>query len=421
MADTQNINMEDEYKESEIPMNENEKLSQEEIERYTKPINIPPYKPQEQEEERDNVDLVEFRAQAIEHFKNDLQRMKDKGVDMNSREVKNLIKFQNHQIKMIDDQIAKQNPQEPPKSRSEIKNEIAEINHEIDQLQARADREFAIAIMNGMDKDKAKEWQKTTQKIAKRTHDATELKAQMPTIREQIVMDFKEVAAKMQNVLNKMEQTINDKIKLGKDTITRTINMAQEANEKVINKVNAERDTIYADLQVNLNKNHMTYLSRSYALDRSLKGRMDKTIAFLEKSYTKKEEIKHAFKNLGRAFTGKQQEQMQTPQFTSKQQAVIAFFEKHSNNLQNEMNELRKEFNLTRDSLLVDIRSAQELRQNAELKRSETLNHKESILSKSSVDIPFDKYLKQTKDRFKERQAKMPKQPIQSKSQGLER
>lgn len=421
MADTQNINMEDEYQDYKIPMNENEKLSQEEIDRYTKPINIPPYKPQEQEEERDNVDLVEFRAQAIEHFKNDLQRMKDKGVDMNSKEVKNLIKFQNHQIKMIDDQIAKQNPQEPPKSRSEIKNEIAEINHEIDQLQEKADREFAVAIINGMDKDKANKWCETTQKIAKRTRDATELKAQMPTIREQIVMDFKEVAAKMQNVLNKMEQTINDKIKLGKDTITRTVNIAREANDKVMSKANAQKDTIYADLQVSLNRNHMTYLSRAYALDRSLKGRMDKTIAFLEKSYTKKEEIKHAFKNLGRAFTGKRQEQMQTPQFTPKQQAVIAFFEKHSNNLQNEMNELRKEFDLTRDSLLMDVRSAQELRQNANMKRSATLDTKDAVLSKSSVDIPFDKYLKQVKDRFNERQAKMPKQPTHTQSKGCER
>lgn len=287
----------------------------------------------------------------------------------------------------------------------DLKQTAKEINEELEKLNKSLQKELTVAQNFGMTPEAANRIASIASDINKKTNESLDVSSKIKATEESIKANVKDnyLDAKIK-VKDAIKQTIDglvDKAIAGVATIGAFSDKVAEANRKAISVVRAEADTIYTRAEESINQVHRNYLSFNYNKDKAISNTLDKVTDTLEAAFQKSASIKEAIKDLGRAFMGKER-QGDKGEYTPAEKAVVEKLRGISDGLKQEMSRLEKEFNLSKELSLQNIKSSQELRESAGMEKSESLQERfdsakaESISSKrdaaeKSMDKQKDK------------------------------
>lgn len=265
-------------------------------------------------------------------------------------------------------------------SRHDIKHQIKANEKEINSIYNALNREMAIAKINGLDPKNIEAINEKSEQIKKLTFKNLKLRAEMPTRRQTVLNGFENAKAAINKTFDRVGVAIDKKIEAGKEALTRIKDTVKDANEKFA----AQRDTAYTGLTEKVEQINRDYLSVCYSVDRSMAKNIDKLKEHLEKSYDRKAEIRGAFRDLGRAITGKERH-ADKPEFTKSQKNVLSMLEGMSKACKDEMKELKIEYDISRDLSKINLRGAQDYRESTGLKRSNWLDEKIKDVSSKNI------------------------------------
>ena len=221
--------------------------------------------------------------------------------------------------------------------------------------------------------------------ITKKTLDYIDKKENVPTIKDIVAAKLRDVTDAFKVNVEKNRNNIiaacNKGIKAGKNALTQIRDTVAKANDRF----NAIGDAAYTNIVENVEKINRNYMTATYAIDKTINENMQKLHDTLEKHFEKQSEIKEAFKNLGRAFTGQVQQPIE-PQYSKPQQNILAYFEEHIAERTMSMDELKKEYDMSKNAALYNIKSAQEHIRGTGMKESDTLNNLKEEIKGKSID-----------------------------------
>lgn len=254
-------------------------------------------------------------------------------------------------------------------AKNQYKSIISELNTLYDQLK----KELETAKENGFSKDDSEKIQLLAEEIAKSSAQAAILQSDIPTLKDRIFKTLSDKSSEVKNSvtsgINKIKAGIETKIQAGRNALTSIKEEVTAANDRF----HARTDTMYTGLTEKVEQVSRDWKAVTYTVDKSICNAMEQVKNTLEKSYDKQAEIKGAFKDLGRAFIGKERTGERTD-YTENQKACLNFLTRNTNKLQNEMAQIKSTYDISLAASIHNIKSAQEHRGSTGLDFSKSLD-----------------------------------------------
>lgn len=196
---------------------------------------------------------------------------------------------------------------------------------------------------------------------------------------QELKVEVKEKATNVKEKVNQMIDTLKkstiDKVVVGLATLRATTDRIKEANKAVMTKTALAKDAYSTILIEDLEKYNRKMISLNYSIDKMAVNKLEKQYERLEQTYQKKANIKDAFKNFGKAFTGKEIT-VGEQKITEKEQERLNYLESQIKALKAEMKNYEKEFNKSKSLSIENLKSAKELREVNNVKESKGLNER---------------------------------------------
>ena len=271
------------------------------------------------------------------------------------------------------------------KQRHTMKQELSNIQAEIKALYADIQKETTIAQKRGMTQEDVDKINNKATQIKEMTLKAAEIIDEMPSMKKAILDTIKDksrlVQQQVQGRIDRAVAGYNAKIQAVKNALTGIKNEVHLANERAL----TGKDTLYTGVVERVEQIHRDWMSVNYSVDKSIVSALDKTRDMLEKNYSRVAEIKGAFKDLGRAFTGKERTGERT-EYTPNQQAVLNFLNGRSNEIKQEMAELNKSYSISLAATQYNLKSVQERRESVGLSKSMSLEERMKEARERSIE-----------------------------------
>lgn len=255
----------------------------------------------------------------------------------------------------------------------DAKKQYKSVISELNSLYAQLKEQLEVAQENGFQRSDSEKIQAIAEEIAQSSVKAASLQSQIPTLKERILKSVSDKSAEVKNSItssiNKIRAGIDAKIHAGRNAITSIKEEVSAANDRFF----ARTDTMYTGLTEKVEQVSRDWKAITYTVDKSICNAMEQLKGTLEKSYDKQAEIKGAFKDLGRAITGKERTGEKT-EYTEIQKACLNFLTQHKNEFQKEMETIKSEYDVSLAASIHNIKSAQEHRSGSGLDFSKSLD-----------------------------------------------
>jgi len=276
----------------------------------------------------------------------------------------------------------------------DLKKAIKEVDATLEKLNKEFDKELDYAREFGMTPEVANHIAEMSKEIRIQTDKFLRLNKDVDKAKEEIKINIIDAAndatIKTKEGIKQIANGLLDKAVSGVATIGALTDKIAEANQKAASMVKAEVDTVYTNLEESINNVHRNYLSFNYNKDKALTGSLDKITVALESQFQKSASIKEAFKDLGRAFLGRER-QGDKGEFTQSEKAVVETLKNISDSLKRNMAETEKQFNLSKQLSVQNIKSSKELREAAGLKENNALEERFKAAKEQSLDSQKEK------------------------------
>ena len=155
----------------------------------------------------------------------------------------------------------------------------------------------------------------------------------------------------------------------GRNALSRIVERVKSANAKFRTMGN----TAYTRLADSAEKQTRGHLACSYSVDKTMVQGLEEKRQLLMERYTKKATIKMAKENLRNARKGLEMT-TERPPLTERQAKKILEIDSQIRDYKEEMADIKREFDLSRERSLANIKGAMELREANNMKESKSLN-----------------------------------------------
>lgn len=268
----------------------------------------------------------------------------------------------------------------------DLKKQVKLLDEEMAKARAMLEKELSVAAMNGMTPetgdrivDLQRSIEASMQKQQKALSNISEREAE---IKSNMTKGFDQ----LKQGFNQVKSAISDKIVSGVATVGAFGEKVRDANQRAAKVATVSADTFNTQINENVEKVYRNYLSFNYSRDNVIANTLEKVAQKIEKAAERVGNIKEAFKDLGRAFTGKER-QNAAPQLTPIQQKAVDQLRGMAENARQNMRDTEREFKLSQELSKVNIKDAMEYRQGESLKDSKGLNKLFEEVKRESLDL----------------------------------
>lgn len=288
-----------------------------------------------------------------------------------------------------------QAPEVPEMSKDnylDLKKGVKSLDSEMEGLKKELEKELSIGRMNGMTPETVQrvfDLQRNIEELNKQsTKMLSKISEHENEIKDSIKNKVKGVGEKVSGMLSNVKEKLFDKIAAGVASTKAIKDKVQETNRAIIEKGTISIDTMNANLSESVHQIGRNYMAFNYEKDRSISNTLEKLADTLEKTFERGANIKEAFKDLGRAITGKER-QNNKPELSTRQQSIVDAVRGMRENVHQEMRGLEKNFELSKEISLKNIESAIENRSGsrAPMKESKGLEKRFEQAKSQSIDF----------------------------------
>jgi hypothetical protein len=260
-----------------------------------------------------------------------------------------------------------------------LKSELKDINRRIDGLMEDVQQEISIAKVNGFNRDNADRIEKNCQEIADLTKEAALLKEEIDTYGKTAHFHISDIGEAVKNGFEKMKAAADVKIQSGINTLSNIRDTVRDANAKFYTM----KETAYVGLEEKVEAYLRNDWCTRYAADKVSIANIDKIKAGIEHAHDRSVEIKGAFKNLGRAVIGREQQTYEKQEMSAAQQKIIQGLDKIRGMYEKEMGMIESRYEMSKEISVMNIESIQELRQDNGLDVSKSLDARIADIQKA--------------------------------------
>jgi hypothetical protein len=277
----------------------------------------------------------------------------------------------------------------------DLKSDLKKLDEQMKEMKEALEKELSIAAMNGMTPetgDRIVELQRQIEQSKDLSEQhLKEIAAIENQIKEQTAAKFKEAGEKISGTLNKVKDSLVDKIVSSVAATKAMGSKVQQANRDMMERGSINRDTFNTVISEDIHQVGRNWMSFNYEKDRVISSSLDKVADSLEKLFERGANIKEAFKDIGRAITGKER-QNDKGVLTPKQQGLIGKIRGMSSEIQGEMQELEQNFERSRSVSIANIKGAMEYRDESkqEMKESSGLQKRFEAAKEASIASKSD-------------------------------
>lgn len=274
----------------------------------------------------------------------------------------------------------------------DLKRDTKLLAERMQVLQKELDKELSIAAMNGMTPetgDRIVSIQREINLSQEKTQRNLEtIQSIEEKTRSNISSKSKEIGEKISGSLNKVKENLMDKLVAGVSATKAISSKVREANENVMERGAIAKDTMNTNLEESVHQISRNWMSFNYQKNMVLSNSLDKLADTMTKVFERSSNIKEAFKDLGRALSGKDRQHTEAS-ISDRQQGIVNKIRGMSENLRAEMGNLEKEFNMSRDLSLMNLQGAREFREESkqDIKENNGLEKRFSQAKEASISL----------------------------------
>lgn len=275
----------------------------------------------------------------------------------------------------------------------DMKKNVKTLDEEMSTLKKELDRELAIGRMNGMTPETVQRVSELQDNIADLTKQSEKMLAAISSreneIKDSMKNKGKDVKEKVSGMLSSVKEKLFDKIAAGVATTKAIKDKVQETNQNIQEKGSVSLDTMNVKLSESVHQIGRNYMAHIHEKDRKLSNTLDKMANTLEKAFERGSNIKEAFKDLGRAITGKER-QNNAPEISPGQHGIVNFIRKLRDESREEMKGLEDKFERSKEISLKNIESAMENRRGTKIPMKESKGLEKRFQQAKEQSIEFN-------------------------------
>lgn len=277
----------------------------------------------------------------------------------------------------------------------DLKKDVKLLDERMQELKKELEKELSIAAMNGMTPETGEKIvliqreiessQEKTQKNLEAIRDIEE------KTRSNISTKSKEIGDKITGTIGKVKENLMDKLVAGVSATKAINSKIKEANGNVMERGAIAKDTLNTNLEESISQISRNWMSFNYQKNHLISQSLDKLANTMEKAFERGSNIKEAFRDLGRALSGKDRQHTQAS-LTEKQQGLVDKIRGMSEELREEMKSLEKSFNYSKEVSLMNLKGARELREESkqDIKENSGLEKRFAQAKEASISSKND-------------------------------
>lgn len=273
----------------------------------------------------------------------------------------------------------------------DLKKTMRAAEQQVNDLTLQLAKELDMAERNGMTHETALRIEALNRQIVEATRDCETISREIDNIKQNIKSNARDGLQKFGGQIKEgfrnITEALEDKVLSGVAATKAVVEKVREANQHVKEDSSINRDTLYTNVEEHVHSIGRKWMSLNYEKDRVIAGGLDKIADAVEKSMTRGANIKEAFRDLGRAFAGKDR-QNSTASLTEDQQKTVGGIRGLADNMREKMRDLEKSFDRSRQLSLANLESARELREgNERIKESPSLEKRFEQAKNESISL----------------------------------
>lgn len=289
----------------------------------------------------------------------------------------------------------------------DAKKELKELKNEREKLVSELKEAIGIAEKSGMTAERSERIQVLTKDIAERSEKEQGIVEKMDSF-ERETMDklthgVSQKAEQVKEATKTIKEAAMDKIRAGVTTLKAMSERVKDANRAVIAKVETAKDSYGTRLSEDIERYNRNFMSYCYNKDARTLQKLEKKLEKIEEKAQRKADVKQAFKNLGRALTGKEIDREKAVASPDLRRGV-ELLKEQINELKKDMKELERQYNFSKQMSLQNLRSSKELREANNMKESKDIERRIEAATKESIREQSRNKENKTPDLSKERE-----------------
>lgn len=289
----------------------------------------------------------------------------------------------------------------------DAKKELKELKNEREKLVSELKEAIGIAEKSGMTAERSERIQTLTKDIAERSEKEQGIVEKMDSF-ERETMDklthgVSQKAEQVKEATKTIKEAAMDKIRAGVTTLKAMSERVKDANRAVIAKVETAKDSYGTRLSEDIERYNRNFMSYCYNKDARTLQKLEKKLEKIEEKAQHKADVKQAFKNLGRALTGKEIDREKAVASPDLRRGV-ELLKEQINELKKDMKELERQYNFSKQMSLQNLRSSKELREANNMKESKDIERRIEAATKESIREQSRNKENKTADLSKERE-----------------
>lgn len=329
-------------------------------------------------------------------WKEQLKEISEQFMRQEEPQINNLSEIEyNQEMERKPDVLPKEKDTEQPSNYLDLKKEVKELDEKMKEMRAALDKELSVAKMNGMSQDAADRIfelqgriEQTRQLSEKHLSEISSIEHQ---IKEHMSAGFRESGEKIREAVGKAKEGLFDKT-IGAVAATKALcGKVREANKTRMEKGQINRDTFSTILMENVNQVGRNWMAFNYGRDHMISNALDKAADTVEKAFEHVSNVKEAFKDLGRALTGKER-QNSKGELSPGQLGIVNGLRGISSELKNEMQNIKKDFEVSKNISILNVKGAIENREESrhDMKPSNSLRKRFEAAKEASIASKTD-------------------------------
>lgn len=300
----------------------------------------------------------------------------------------------NEKAEMVTDTITESVPLD--NNYLDLKRDIKILDQKMQELKKELNKELSFAALNGMTAETGdkivslqREIEISQEKTAKNLEAIQNIEEKT---RSNITAKAKDVGDKITGSINRVKENLMDKLVAGVSATKAIGSKVREANENIMERGAVEKDTLNTNLEESINQIGRNWMSFNYEKDRTVSDTLDKIADTMEKFFERGANIKEAFKDLGRALVGRER-QNEKGSLSDKQKGIVEVVRIMADGLRTEMKDLEKEFNLSKELSIANLKGARENREESKhnIKENSGLEKRFAQAKEASISAKTEK------------------------------
>ncbi len=250
--------------------------------------------------------------------------------------------------------------------RRAAKENYKESVQKIESLYDELHKERHIARLNGFPKENCDRIDEIAKAIKEETINAVKAKEKIPSFTGHVKDAMNKATT---HAYSKIKANLDIKIQAGKNSLGKIKQILRDANEKFRTGI----DTKYTGVMEKVEQVERDFRAVDYKINRGTENAYRAIYNVVDKEYSRRNEIKGALKDLGRAIMGKEREHSPA-EYTQNQSKMLQYLEDKINEYAGYANKDIERYNESLSRSEVSIQNMQDSRKNVGLDFSKSLD-----------------------------------------------